>query len=157
MQVHETDTKRHVLKLTSTAFQENGLIPTKYTCDGKNVNPPLEIESIPADVKSLVLIVEDPDAPVGTWLHWILWNIPVTHIIHENEAPGIQGKNDFGNSNYGGPCPPGGTHRYVFKIYGLNELIDLPKGSSRNDVDRAMREHLVAYGELMGRYKRSRK
>lgn len=144
-----------VLSVASRAFKQGGHIPKRYTCDGENVHPPLTIGDMPPDAKCLVLIVEDPDAPGGTFVHWVSWNIPITHLIDEGELPGEHGTNDFGDIYYGGPCPPSGLHRYFFKVYALNQLIDLPKGSTKQDVDHAMHEHILAYGELMGIYKRA--
>lgn len=142
------------LTVSSKAFQQAGHIPLKYTCDGENVSPPIDIQHIPESTQSLLLIIEDPDAPNGTWLHWLVWNIAPGHHISEGEIPGEQGLNDFGNVNYGGPCPPSGTHRYYFKMYALDNLLNLPEGSSRSTVEEAMADHVLAYGELMGRYKR---
>jgi Raf kinase inhibitor-like YbhB/YbcL family protein len=155
MQQPSFETEFKVLHVTSAAFGDKGNIPREYTCEAKDVNPPLEIGPIPEEAKSLALIFEDPDAPSGTWLHWLVWNIPILHHIHENEIPGDQGKNDFGRNEYGGPCPPSGKHRYIFKVYALDDLIDLPEGSTRDQVEDAMRSHIVAYGELAGVYKRS--
>ena len=104
-----------VLHVTSAAFGDEGTIPREYTCDGTDVNPPLEIGAIPPEAKSLAIIFEDPDAPSGTWLHWLVWNIPIIQHIHEDEIPGEQGMNDFGRNDYGGPCPPSGTHKYISK------------------------------------------
>ncbi len=146
---------RKALGIASAAFKSGATIPARYTCDGEDINPPLQIENIPSDAKSLVLIVDDPDAPKGTWLHWLVWNIPVVEHINEDEIPGDQGMNDFGRIAYGGPCPPSGTHRYFFKVYALDDLIDLPEGSSRNEVEEAMANHIIAYGETVGSYKRS--
>jgi Raf kinase inhibitor-like YbhB/YbcL family protein len=146
----KTDCK--VLAVTSKAFKDKKVIPRKYTCEGEDKNPPLDIDGIPEEARSLALIVEDPDAPSGVWLHWLVWNIPVIHHIHENEIPGDQGVNDFGHNTYGGPCPPSGTHRYLFKVYALDDLLDLPEGSTRKDVGEAMRDHIVAVGELAGLY-----
>lgn len=154
MQQTEIPTDYRALNITSPAFKAGGNIPTHFTCDGKDVNPPLEILHIPQEAKSLVLIVEDPDAPGGIWLHWLVWNIPVTHHIKESDIPGDQGVNDFGRNDYGGPCPPTGTHRYFFKIYALDDLLDLPGGSHRKEVEKAMQDHILAYGEVMGVYKR---
>lgn len=142
------------LKVSSAAFQQEELIPLKYTCDGKNVNPPLDIENIPEEAKCLALIVDDPDAPAGTWVHWLVWNIPVTHHIRENEVHGTEGMNDFQQPHYGGPCPPSGTHRYFFKVYALNALLDLPPGARKHRLEKAMSEHIIAFGELIGMYKR---
>jgi Raf kinase inhibitor-like YbhB/YbcL family protein len=155
MQQPPFPTEFKVLHLASAAFDDKGNIAREYTCEGKDVNPPIEIGTIPLQAKSLALIFEDPDAPSGTWLHWLVWNIPIIHHIHENEVPGEQGMNDFGRNDYGGPCPPSGTHRYIFKMYALDGLIDLDEGSTRSQVESAMRGHILAYGELAGAYKRS--
>ena len=143
-----------LLKVSSIAFNENELIPVKYTCDGANVSPPLKIDHIPEEAKSLAVIVDDPDAPVGTWVHWVMWNIPVTHQIKENKAHGIQGINDFGKNKYQGPCPPGGIHRYFFKVYALDDLIELPVNTTKHQLEKAMGEHIIAFGELVGIYER---
>ena len=142
------------LIITSSAFEQDKLIPRKYTCDGDDVNPPLIVEEIPEETKSLVLIMDDPDAPMGTWDHWIVWNIPPTKNIEENRVPGIEGLNDFRKHAYGGPCPPSGTHRYFFKIYALDTELALNPNSRKNDVEKAMEGHTLAKGELMGRYRR---
>jgi Raf kinase inhibitor-like YbhB/YbcL family protein len=147
------------MKITTPAFQEGGNIPSKFTCDGSDANPPLRFEGAPAEAKSLALIVDDPDAPSGLFTHWLIWNIdPKTTAIDENSAPpnAIQGKNDFGKSGYGGPCPPSGTHRYFFKVFALDRKLELPAGSKRAQLDAQMRGHVIAQGELMGRYSRSR-
>jgi len=157
MQISEAMTDFKTLVVTSEVFRPNGLIPKKYTCDGEDINPPLDIAKIPAQARSLAIIMEDPDAPSGSWLHWLVWNIPVTHHIHENEYPGDEGLNDFGRNSYGGPCPPSGTHRYIFRIYALDDLLDLPDGSPRAHVEDAMRDHIIAYGELTGIYRRGGK
>ena len=142
------------LKITSTAFSEGGRIPMKYTCDGDNVNPPLTIEGIPANTKSLVLLVDDPDAPGGTWDHWVVWNIPPLTEILENSVPGVQGMNDSKRQRYSGPCPPPGTHRYFFKVYALDTMLNLNSSSTKQVVEGAMKGHILAKGELMGRYSR---
>lgn len=142
------------LSISSTAFAAGGMIPSKYTCDGANVNPPLDIEGIPDNAKSLALIVDDPDAPAGTWVHWVVWNIPVASHLNENEAPGTQGTNDFNRRNYGGPCPPSGTHRYFFKVYALDAMLNLPDNTGKSQLLKAMEGHIVASGELMGLYQR---
>ncbi len=142
------------LKVSSSAFAHEGAIPIKYTCDGENINPPLDVKDIPEEAKCLVLIVDDPDAPIATWVHWIVWNIPVTHHIKENEIHGVQGFNDFQQHHYGGPCPPSGTHRYFFKVYALDALLDLPATAKKIQLERAMSEYIIAFGELIGLYKR---
>jgi Raf kinase inhibitor-like YbhB/YbcL family protein len=144
------------LKVSSTSFQNEGMIPSKYTCDGKNINPPLDIKQIPEEAKCLVLIIDDPDAPGATWVHWVVWNIPVTHHIKENEIHGSEGINDFHQHHYGGPCPPSGTHRYFFKIYALDALLDLPADTTKTELEKAMSEHIMAFGELVGLYKRNK-
>jgi len=142
------------LTITSPAFENNKSIPSKYTCDGDDVNPTLNIEGIPKETKSMVLIVDDPDAPMGTWDHWIVWNIPPTNKIEENSVPGTEGLNDFRKHSYGGPCPPSGTHRYFFKIYALDTKLDLNPNSRKKDVENAMKDHILAKGELVGLYSR---
>ena len=144
------------IKVTSSAFQEGGNIPSKFTCDGSDTSPPLQITGIPSEAKSLVLIADDPDAPSGLFTHWLVWNIPPqTNSIAEGSAPkGVQGTNDFGKSGYKGPCPPPGTHRYSFKIFALDRELDLRSGTKRSQVDAAMKGHVIAQGELVGRYAR---
>ena len=146
------------MKITSPAFQEGGNIPSKFTCDSGNTSPPLQIADVPSGAKSLVLIADDPDAPSGLFTHWMAWNIsPQTNAIAEGSAPkGVHGTNDFGKSGYGGPCPPSGTHRYYFKIFALDRELDLPAGTKRTQLDAAMKGHVVAQGELMGRYSRKK-
>jgi len=142
------------LRITSPVFQNRGIIPAKYTCDGVNVNPPLSIEDIPEGTRSLVLIVDDPDAPMETWDHWIVWNIPPVEKIEENSVPGIEGLNDFNKHSYGGPSPPSGTHRYFFKVYALDTKLDLNRNSRKEDVERAIEGHILAKGEIVGLYRR---
>ena len=146
------------MKITSSAFQQGANIPSKFSCDGANTSPPLQISDSPTEAKSLVLIVDDPDAPSGLFTHWAVWNIsPQTSTIAEGSTPkGAQGTNDFGKSGYGGPCPPSGTHRYYFKIFALDRELDLPSGAKRSQLDAAMKGHVVAQGELMGRYSRKK-
>jgi Raf kinase inhibitor-like YbhB/YbcL family protein len=146
------------MKITSSAFQQGGNIPSKFSCDGPNTSPPLQISGAPAEAKSLALIVDDPDAPSGLFTHWVVWNIsPQTTTIAEGSTPkGVQGTNDFGKSGYGGPCPPSGTHRYNFKVFALDRELDLPSGAKRSQLDTAMKGHVVAQGELMGRYARKK-
>ena len=146
-------------KLSSTAFQNNGYIPSQYTCDGRDVNPPLVIENVPPGTKSLALIVDDPDAPMGTWVHWVVWNIsPVIKDIKENDTPrgAAAGRNDFNRQSYGGPCPPSGTHRYFFKLYALDTALGLPSGAKKADVEKAMKGHVISQTEIIGLYKRRR-
>jgi len=142
------------LKVTSPTFQNNGFIPRKYTCDGADVNPPLNIEGLPEGTKSLVLVVDDPDAPRGTWDHWVVWNIPPTQKIEEDSVPGTEGINDSRRHSYGGPCPPSGTHRYFFKIYALDTRLDLSSNSRKRDAERVMTGHVLAKGEIVGLYSR---
>jgi Raf kinase inhibitor-like YbhB/YbcL family protein len=146
-----------MLKLSSPAFKHNDSIPSKYTCDGADVNPPLVIENAPLSAKSLVLIVDDPDAPAGNWVHWVMWNIdPTTNEIGENTAPSgaMQGINDFRKHGYGGPCPPSGTHRYFFKLYALDMMLSLSPSARKAELERAMKGHIVSQGELIGLYRR---
>ena len=144
------------LNISSIAFKADEMIPSKYTCDGVNINPPLDIKYIPEKAKWLALIVDDPDAPTGTWVHWVVWNIPVTHHIKENEVHGTEGINDFQQQHYGGPCPPSGTHRYFFKVYALDALLDLPANTKKLQLEKAMSEHIIAFGELIGLYIRNK-
>ena len=144
------------LRISSTMFRDNEPIPSRYTCDGENINPPLDIYQVPEETKSLAIIVDDPDAPAGTWVHWVMWNIPVTHHFKENEARGLQGLNDAGKHRYSGPCPPGGTHRYFFKIYALSCLLDLPANTTKKDLERAMSNNIIGFGELTGLYSRKK-
>ncbi len=146
------------MKLTSSAFQNNGRIPEKYTCDGDDINPSLEISGAPSNAKSLVLIMDDPDAPVGTWDHWILFNInPATKTISEDSVPqgAIQGLNSWNRNNYGGPCPPSGTHRYVFKLYALDTTLSLTSNAKKSNIENAMKDHILAQTTLVGVYSRS--
>jgi Raf kinase inhibitor-like YbhB/YbcL family protein len=145
------------LKVTSSAFSDGGKIPKKYTCDNSNVSPPLRIENLPKAVKSLALIVDDPDAPGRTWTHWLLWNIdPKVTEIRENSVPqnAIQGTSDFGSARYGGPCPPSGVHRYYFQAYALDAALSLPSSAKKTAVEKAMAGHIIAKGGLMGTYSR---
>ncbi|MFA4647479.1 YbhB/YbcL family Raf kinase inhibitor-like protein [Pyrococcus kukulkanii] len=149
----------------SSVFQEDSPIPKKYTCDGININPPLYISNIPENAKSLAIIVDDPDAPGGTFTHWIAWNIPPVKEIPEGipkkgkvESPVkmIQGINDFGRIGYDGPCPPPGhgVHHYHFKVYALDITLNLTPRSTRRDLEEAMKGHIIAEAELVGTYER---
>ncbi|MHB8109007.1 MAG: YbhB/YbcL family Raf kinase inhibitor-like protein [Syntrophorhabdaceae bacterium] len=149
--------KMNQFSLESSAFKNNGTIPNLYTCDGKDINPPLTIRNVPAGAKSLVLIVDDPDAPAGIWVHWVVWNIdPSIKEIPENSVPAgaMQGRNDFKKTNYGGPCPPSGTHRYFFKAYALDTTLNLKNNSTKQDVESAMKGHTLAESQVIGLYKR---
>jgi len=150
------------LTLTSTAFGEGEKIPRKYTCDGENVSPPLIWQGVPSRTKSLALIVDDPDAPAGIWVHWVIFNMPPAATgLPENVPTGkslpdgsLQGKNDSREIGYDGPCPPGGTHRYYFKLYGLDAMLNLSAGITKPELLKAMEGHIVAQAQLMGRYSR---
>jgi len=151
------------MQLTSTAFAEGAAIPAKHTCDAKNVSPPLKWSGVPPGAKSLVLIVDDPDAPSGTWVHWVLYDLPAaTNELAEDVPKGQyaaggakQGLNDFRHLGYGGPCPPPGkAHRYFFKLYALDTLLDLKPGLTKKDIESAMDKHVLARGQLMGTYQR---
>jgi Raf kinase inhibitor-like YbhB/YbcL family protein len=143
-----------VLNVRSVAFSQGGHIPKKYTCEGEDVNPPLEIGNLPVETKTIALIVEDPDAPHGTFDHWIAWNIRPNESIAENSLPGINGTNGFGKTGYGGPCPPSGSHRYFFKVYALDVQLDLLAGSNKKALQQTMKGHILAKGELMAHYKK---
>lgn len=145
------------LMLNSPAFEANQAIPTKATCDGKNISPPLHIAGVPSEAQSLALIVDDPDAPNGTFTHWLLWNIPaMTTEIEEGETPvgSVSGVNDFKQQGYGGPCPPSGTHHYRFKLYALDRGLNLPQNIRAQDLEKAMRGHILAENTLIGVYTR---
>jgi len=144
------------IKITSSAFQEGGNVPSKFTCEGSDTSPPLQITGIPSQAKSLVLIADDPDAPSGVFTHWLIWNIsPKTNSISEGNAPkGVHGTNDFGKSGYKGPCPPSGMHKYSFKVFALDRELDLRGGAKRTQLDAAMKGHVIAQGELVARYGR---
>jgi len=153
------------MQLTSTAFSDGAAIPAKYTCDEKDLSPPLKWSGAPETAKSLALIADDPDAPVGTWTHWVLFDLPPKVSELPEDVPkgqnisggGRQGLNDFKRLGYGGPCPPPGKpHRYFFRIYALDSLLDLKPGSTKKEVERAMEKHILAHGELMGRYQRGK-
>ena len=151
------------MRLISSMFEHREKIPAQYTCDGNDMSPPLTISDVPDGVKSLVLIMDDPDAPAGIWDHWVVFNIPpdVTEIPESQEprqtggqAPGVSGKNSFGTLGYGGPCPPDREHRYFFKLYALDVELDLPEGASKAEVEQAMAGHIIEQAELTGLYAR---
>jgi len=147
-----------MIKVTSSAFSSEGMIPEIYTCDGEDISPPLNIGSVPDEAEGLVLMVDDPDALMETWNHWLVWNIaPDTEEILEGSVPedGIEGITSFDGSGYGGPCPPSGTHRYFFKVYALDTKLDLPKSAKKENVELAILGHALDEGELMGKYGRA--
>lgn len=143
-----------VLEITSPAFKNEGWIPKEYSCEGKGGHPELTIDSIPHDAKSLCIIVEDPDAPGGIFTHWIAWNIPPAETITANSVPGQEGLNSKGQIGWTPPCPPNGTHRYFFKVYALDTILDLNKQFDKLSLENAMGAHVIAYGEIMGKYKK---
>jgi len=151
-----TKTTANTLTVYSTVFSHKGHIPSEYTCDGRDINPPLEVENIPEGTKSLALIMEDPDAPRGTFDHWLVWNISPNEAIAEQTNPGISGINDFGNTGYGGPCPPSGVHRYFFKVYALDTKLELLAGADKKTLHDAMNGHILSEGEIMGLYQRKK-
>lgn len=150
------------IKLKSSAFENGGMIPKKYTCDGDDMSPPLSWSQVPEETQSFAIICDDPDAPMGTWVHWVAYNIPPeVNGLKENITPerkmksgGIQGMNDLKKIGYGGPCPPGGVHRYFFKIYALDTKLDLEPGATKSQLLIAMEGHIIAKGDLMGKYSR---
>ena len=144
-----------IIKIFSSAFESNNTIPRKYTCSAKNINPSLEFRDIPVEAKSLVLILDDPDAPMKLFTHWIVWNIAPIAKIDEDSVPGVEGINDFRKIGYGGPCPPSGTHRYFFRVYALDKQLGIKAGTSRKKLESEMKGHIVAKGELMGKYSKS--
>jgi len=152
-----------VLQISSTAFSEGGTIPKKFTCDGPDASPQLSWGGAPAGTQSFALIMDDPDAPVGTWVHWVLYNLPTSTnglpegVAKQEQVAGgaLQGRNDFKKIGYGGPCPPPGKpHRYFFKLYALDGKLDLKAGATKPDVEAAMKGHILGQGQLMGRYGR---
>ncbi len=150
------------MKLSSSAFAEGGMIPKQYTCDGADISPPLTWSDVPAGAKSLALICDDPDAPVGAWVHWVAFNLPPTAtglpegIRAEKQLPGggLQGTNSWKRAGYGGPCPPSGTHRYFFKLYALDITLTLGSSATAKDVQAAIKGHVLAEAQTMGRYAR---
>lgn len=152
------------LKVTSSAFQEGQMIPAKYTADGEDISPPIAWTGVPEGTRSIALINDDPDAPMGTWVHWVVWNIPPEMTSLDEGVPDDaaltngtrQGKTDFGSIGYGGPAPPSGVHRYFFKVYALDTMLDLSAGATKADLEKAMKGHILAQGQLMGKYTRNR-
>lgn len=150
------------LTIRSSVFKREEMIPGKYTCDGEDISPPLKWSGVPDDAESLALIADDPDAPGKTWVHWVLFNLPPETDALPGHMPtdptlkngAVQGITDFGRSGYGGPCPPGGVHRYYFKLYALDTTLDLTPKARKSDVVKAMEGHILAEGQLMGKYSR---
>jgi Raf kinase inhibitor-like YbhB/YbcL family protein len=154
----------HMFQLTSPAFRPAGDIPQQFTCEGRDISSELDWQGAPSGAKTFALIVHDPDAPrAGGWTHWVAYNIPANvNRIAENAPPadtlpggGLQGKNDFGRLGYGGPCPPSGTHRYYFYLYALDGELNLSAGATRQQLENAIQDHVLAKAELMGRYKKT--
>jgi hypothetical protein len=150
------------LQITSSVFSEGEMIPQRYTCDGPDISPDIAWKGVPEGSQSLALICDDPDAPVGTWVHWVLFNIPPGESGMPAEIPADKtlangakhGTNDFRKLGYGGPCPPAGTHRYFFKLYALDTVLNLDSGITKDQLEKAMKGHILAEGRLMGKYKR---
>jgi Raf kinase inhibitor-like YbhB/YbcL family protein len=144
------------MKISSPAFKHDDMIPSEYTCDGSDISPPLIISEAPSETQSLAIIMDDPDAPMGTFTHWVVWNIPPqkTQFVKGEKISFPQGKTSFGSKYYGVPCPPSGTHRYFFKLYALDLVLNLKEGSSKGDLERAMSGHILAEASLMGKYSR---
>ncbi|MDD5011748.1 MAG: YbhB/YbcL family Raf kinase inhibitor-like protein [Phycisphaerae bacterium] len=148
--------------ITSPVFEEGGIIPAKYTCDGQNISPPLQWTGAPKGTKSFALISDDPDAPIGIWVHWIIWNIPAeANQLPENipqveklQDGSMQGLNSYPHCGYSGPCPPSGTHRYYFKLYALDTMLDLSAESTNKDLLKAMKNNILAQTSIMGKYQR---
>lgn len=142
------------MQIASSAFEDNGFIPDKFSCRGINVNPGLTIDNVPSGAKTLALIIDDPDAPSGDWVHWVVYDIPVTGYIEENSIPGKQGRNDFGDVRYSGPCPPRGVHRYFFKVYALDKELALGEGLTKKELEEAMSGHILGQAQLIGLYQK---
>jgi Raf kinase inhibitor-like YbhB/YbcL family protein len=146
------------MKLASPAFTEGARIPGKYSCEGENISPPLVLSGVPKNAKSIALVMEDPDAPMGTFVHWVAWDIPASMgTIPEGARPGVGGAGTMGRAGYHGPCPPPGhgPHRYFFRIYALDVMLGLPASSGRAELDSAMKGHILAEAHVMGTYERS--
>ena len=155
--INNQDQLMDTLKLTSSGFEHNGKIPSMYTCDGDGVNPKLEIEGVDENAKSLVLIMDDPDAPSGVWDHWVKFNIATTttKIDEASEPEGVAGVGTSGNKEYLPPCPPDREHRYFFKLFALNTLLELEEGATKKEVESAMEDHILQSAELIGLYERN--
>lgn len=145
------------MKITSPSFKNNEMMPARFTYDGEDINPSLDIENLPEGTKSLALIVDDPDAPMKTWVHWVVYDIPLANRIEEKSVPGKQGINDSGGKDYHGPCPPSGTHRYYFKIYALDKMLGMNDGISKAGLEKAMQGSILSSAELVGLYNRDKR
>ena len=153
---------KNKIQVTSPAFSEGTSIPADHTCDGADLSPPLAWSGVPPEAKSLVLIADDLDAPGGDWVHWVIYDLPPTvdqlpvavPATEQLSMGGTQGKTDFGRTGYGGPCPPRGTHRYFFKLYALDSLLHLKPGATKKELLKSMQGHILAEGQLMGKYQR---
>ena len=162
--MNEQTVNKKTIQLTSTAFNNNTTVPTEHTCEGKDASPALKWSGVPEGTKSIALICDDPDAPVGTWVHWVIYNIPADAVELPEGVPtdqtlrngAIQGTNDFKKIGYGGPCPPKGhgPHRYFFKLYALDAAVSLKPGATKQQLEDAMKGHILAKGQLMGKYER---
>ncbi len=156
--------QRAAMKIESSGFTASQPIPQKFSCEGADISPPLAWSGAPPGTTTFALIADDPDAPAGTWVHWVLFNLPASTTSlpegvakTDSAAGGVQGKNDFGNIGYGGPCPPPGKpHRYFFKLYALDTSLSLSAGARKQDVEKAMQGHVIAQAELMGTYQRKK-
>ncbi len=159
-----SESKKMEIKVSSNDFQNGGSIPSLFTCEGKNISPQISWANYPKNTKSFALIADDPDAPMGTWVHWIVYNIPnKTNELKQNFpldkefSNGIkQGMTDFGKTGFGGPCPPSGVHRYFFKVYALDTILDVPYGLTKKYLLEAMEGHILAHGQIMGKYRRNK-
>ncbi|MDO6430352.1 YbhB/YbcL family Raf kinase inhibitor-like protein [Flavitalea sp. BT771] len=151
---NQTEVSYYTMKISSEAVDEKGFILPQYTCSGANISPPLDIAGIPEGTRSLAIIVDDPDAPGGDWVHWVAWNIPVTRHIKEARQMEEQGVNDFRQNRYDGPCPPHGIHHYHFKVYSLDCRLSLTEKTTKKVLDQAMQGHILGFGELIALYRR---
>jgi Raf kinase inhibitor-like YbhB/YbcL family protein len=143
------------MRLISPAFSHCNFIPERYTCNGLNINPPLFIEDIPSKTKTFALLVDDPDSTYGYWVHWIVFNIPITSQIMEDSVPGKQGANSFNQKNYGGPCPQKGTHRYCFTVFALDTVLNLNEGASHDELEEAMQGHIIERAQIIGMFNKT--
>lgn len=143
------------IMISSSAFEDEGKIPSKYTCDGQNLNPPLEFGNVPNGTQSLALIVTDPDSPSGNFVHWVVWNVAPGSGIDEGSVPGVVGRNSYGKATYNGPCPSSGTHDYIFRVFALDTKLELESGSKVDELEEAMQGHVISEGQMTGKYGRA--